>query len=315
MSKELNRLNDVSLVARNYGDGIVLEDVLLDWFHFLGGKPGEVVLVDAGSNPQTLETYWNLYQKGLIDKLQIISPEHEEHEHEVGFVQVYTAAAIATKPYVFFFNIDTLPYRNGHENWLNESIDYLEREEVMAVGGSWNLPSKSHDAWKGWYYSYKCSLNFALMRRATFMAAVEEYAGEYVKSGFKGANPAKFECTWGDKSRFIMEVALEKYIERHQVYTLCKIEDPNWTVFHTNLHEERLQQARLKYLARKGISRYINLGYSDADPIPSKALYYGQKQMGLVKRLRVLFGQSQLGSYWRSAKQRLTQEPARSSIA
>lgn len=315
MSKEVSRLSEVSLVARNYGDGIVLEDVLRDWFHFLGGKPGEVIIVDAGSNAQTLETYWDLYKQGLIDKIQIINPEHQEHEHEVGFIQVYTAGAIATKPYVFFFNIDTLPYRKGHEGWLEESIDHLEREEVMAVGGSWNLPSMSHDAWDGWYYSYKCSLNFALMKRTTFMAAMYEYAGDYIKAGFKGVNPAKHDCTWGDKSRFILEVALEKYIERHNVYTLCKIEDENWTVFHTNVHEEVLRQTRLRYQARKGIKRYMNLGYSNEEPLPSKALYYGQKPMGWMKRIRVLFGQSQLGTFWRSLKQRLMQRPVGSSIA
>jgi len=48
-------LDQISLVARNYGDGIVLEEVLLDWFDFLGGKPGEVVGVHPTfASPQIL---------------------------------------------------------------------------------------------------------------------------------------------------------------------------------------------------------------------------------------------------------------------
>lgn len=304
MGEQISKLSEISLVARNYGDGIVLEDILQDWFDFLGGKPGEVILVDSGSKAKDLEVYWRLYKKGMIDKFQTIQPDHREHEHELGFVQVYTAAAIATKPYIFFFNIDTLPYRKGHEGWVEESIDYLERDEVMAVGGSWNLPSKSDDAWEGWYYSYKCSLNFALMKRSMFMKAMHEYAGDYIKSGFTIENPAASE----NKSRYILEVALEKYIERHKVYTLCKVEDINWTVFHTNVHEERLKLVRQRYRARKNIERYMNVGFSTAEPDPSKGIYYGQKPVPLLKRVRVAIGESCFGPYWRSVKARFLQK-------
>jgi len=62
-------LDQISLVARNYGDGIVFEEVLLAWFDFLGGKPGEVAIVDAGSDRQTQDIYWKLFQQGLLDKL------------------------------------------------------------------------------------------------------------------------------------------------------------------------------------------------------------------------------------------------------
>lgn len=301
MDEQHSRLNDISLVARNYGDGIVLEEVLLDWFNFLGGKPGEVVIVDSGSNAETQEIYWRLFQKGLIDKLQMIRQTHDEHDHERGYVQVYTAGAIATKPYLCWFNVDTLPYREEHENWLEESIGYLERNDVMAIGGSFNLPSKLRDAWPGWYYSYKCSLNFALMKRQTFLDAAYEYAGDFIKSGFQTKNPADAN----DQGRYLWEVALERYIERHKSYTLCKVEDLNWTVFHTNTHEERLKRVREKYQARKEIERYMNVGFSDKEPLPSKAVYYGQPPLGIVKQFRIAFGQSRLGAYWRSLKQRL----------
>jgi len=290
-------LDQISLVARNYGDGIVFEEVLLDWFDFLGGKPGEVVVVDAGSDRQTQEVYWKLFQQGLIDKLQIIRKEHEEHNFDRGYIQIHTAGAIATKPYLLWFNIDTLPYRQGHEGWLEESIGYLDRDDVFAVGGSYNLPAKFKDAWDGWCFSKKCSLNFALMKRTTYMAAMYEFAGDYIASGFTIENPAAIT----NQSRYLLEVALEKYIERHQAYMLFKAEDLNWTVFHTNVHEERLQAARERYRARRDIKRFMNVGFSEESPDPSKALYYGQPPSRL-KQYRVAFGQSALGSYWRMLK-------------
>jgi hypothetical protein len=99
---------------------------------------------------------------------------------------------------------------------------------------------------------------------------------------------------------------MERYIQRHNVYTLCKVEDPNWTVFHTNIHGEQLKQTREKYLARHKIGRFINVGYSDAEPDPASAMYYGKPPIGLLKRLQIAFGKSSIGPYWRSLKEQLS---------
>jgi hypothetical protein len=297
-------LEQISLVARNYGDGIVFEQVLLDWFDFLGGKPGEVVIVDAGSDRQTQEVYWKLFQQGLIDKLQIIKNDHEDHNFDRGYIQIHTAGAIATKPYLLWFNVDTLPYRQGHDGWLEEAFGYLDRDDVFAVGGAYNLPSKLRDAWDGWYFSAKCSLNFALMKRTDYLAAMYEFAGDYIAGGFTGENPAAAT----NQSRYLLEVALERYIERHQVYTLFRFEEPTWTVFHTNVHEERLLAARERYRARRDIKLFMNTACSTEPPDPSKALYYGQppnRMKKFIVRFRTALGNSFVGGYLRSLKRTL----------
>ncbi len=306
MSERVSKLDDVSLVTNNFGDALVFADILLDWFRFLGGKPGEVVVVDCGSDRETQTIYWNLFKEGLIDKLQLIQSNHEDNYGgiESGYKKEYTAGAIASKPYLLWFHVDTLPYREGHDNWLEESISYLERDDVFAVGGSFNLPSKHHDAWPGWYFSDKCSLNFVLMKRSTFMKATHEFAGPYIMAGFKGENPA--EVMVPGKARYLFEVAFEEYIQRNKMYTLCKVEEPTWTVFHTNTHEERLKKTREKYLARKDIERFMNAGFSNEEPRPDRAIYYGQPPIGIIKRLRIMFGRSLVGPYWRQLKQKLT---------
>lgn len=306
MSERVSKLDDVSLVTNNFGDALVFADILLDWFRFLGGKPGEVVVVDCGSDRETQTIYWNLFKEGLIDKLQLIQSNHEDNYGgiESGYKKEYTAGAIASKPYLLWFHVDTLPYREGHDNWLEESISYLERDDVFAVGGAFNLPSKHHDAWPGWYFSDKCSLNFALMKRSTFMKATHEFAGPYIMAGFKGENPA--EVMVPGKARYLFEVAFEEYIQRNKMYTLCKVEEPTWTVFHTNTHEERLKKTREKYLARKDIERFMNAGFSNEEPRPDRAIYYGQPPIGIIKRLRIMFGRSLVGPYWQQLKQKLT---------
>ncbi len=304
MSNQPKKLSEVSMVTANFGEAVVFADILQDWFQFLGGKPGEVVVVDCGSDLETHAVYWKLFQEGLIDKLQVIQSNHEDNAlgKETCYIGDYTQGAIASKPYLLFFKVDTLPYRKGHDNWIDEAISYLDRDDVFAVGGSHNIPSKHHDAWPGWYFSHKCSLNFALMKRSTFMTSVHELAGAYILSGFKGQNP--IEST--DLRRHLIEVAWQTYMQRHNMYTLTKIEDPNWTVFHTNTHEERLKKTREKYLARRDIKRYMNAGYSDAEPVPNKWVYYGESPLVRLSKqlqtLQIAFGRSPMGPSWRQLK-------------
>ncbi|MEA5509909.1 hypothetical protein VB715_09045 [Crocosphaera sp. UHCC 0190] len=296
-------LSEISLVTANYNDGIVFADIIQDWFNFLGGKPGEVVVVDCGSNSQTQDIYWQLYKERVIDKLQVIQSDHQDNKEgkHSGYIKDYTAWMITSKPYVLLFRIDTLPYRNGYENWLEESINYLERDDVFAIGGSFNRAAKHHDAWPGWYFSHKCSHNFSLMKRSTLMSAIYGYASDYIISGFRSQNPSQ-----AIDPRGVFELALEWYMEKHQMFTLCKIEDENWTVFHTNVHEERLKKTREKYLQRIDIERFMNAGLDQEEPIYGQGKYYGnfygKPPVSLVKQIRINFGRSFLGSYWRNLK-------------
>ncbi len=293
-------LESVSLVTNQFGDSDTFADVLHDWFNFLGGKPGEVVVVDCGSDRATHEEYWRLFHDKQIDKLQVIRPEHADHRggRERGYIHEYAAVSTASNPYVLFFHADTLPYRDGHADWLEQAVVYLERADVFAVTGSSNFPSFHHKAWAEWFFSDKCSLNFALLKRRTCLDAIHEFAGDFVLAGFRGENPA--HATGQD--RFLIELAFERYMQRHSAYTLVRIEDPTWTVYHTNVHGGPLQAVREDYLKRKNITPYLNMALC-ADPARTwESRYYGQRGPGLVKRWRIRFGRSAAGPPWRALK-------------
>ena len=290
-------LSNVSLVAANFANSQTFADVLGDWIEFLGGRPGEIVVVDGGSDRTTHELYWNLFSAGKIDKLQLIRSDHPENNKNLCFVQEHTAGAIASRPYLLWFKSDTLPYRKGHDIGLPEAIDYLQRDDTFAIGGSFNIPSRHHDAWPGWYFSHKCSENFALMKRESFIAAMEEFAGGYISSGFRGPSPSESK----NQSRYLVEVAFEKYIERHNRFTLVREEDPSWTVFHTNIMGPKLAQVRRDYLARKNVEKYMNAGHVIA---LNGGCYYG-KSRPFIRELRVAVGASRIGPAWRKLKRML----------
>jgi hypothetical protein len=312
MQKKSGRLSEISMVTANFGEGAVLFDVMEDWFKFLGGKPGEVVVVDCGSDAETQSACWKMLQAGMIDKLQLIHTSNDDYGKDKGHIKEYTAGEIASKPYVLHIKTDTLPYRQGQDGWLEEALDYLDREDIFAISGAWNLPSMHHHAWSGWYFSQKCSLNFALMKRSMFMASAHEFGHEFILSGFKGKNPASGmgKEEFGEDAvldRYFIEVAFEEYIKRHNVYVLSKVEDPNWTIFHTNVHNELLKQVREDYLARKDIEPFMNLGFSNKEPNPAEARYYGLPvpQVNFLKKLRIAFGASPWGPSWRNLKRQL----------
>lgn len=292
MVSQASKLSEVSLVSANFGNGLAYRDILLDWFKFLGGKPGEVVIVDGGSDIDTQKMYWKLYQEGLIDKLQLIPPHHQDNDKERCFIQEYTAGVIASNPYILWFKIDTLPYREGHDDWLEKAIADLDREDVFAVGGAFNRTYPHFNDRPGCYFSEACTINFSLMKRSTFMAVMQEFAGEYIASGFQGEH---------EFGRFLLEKAFSAYMDRHKVYTLCKIEDPTWTVFHTNAQDKYLQIVRKKFLAREDIKTFMNPCLSNDI---NQFLYYGKQpiQSGLVKKMKMAFGNTKAGSYWRQFK-------------
>ncbi|MGO8925733.1 MAG: glycosyltransferase family A protein [Limisphaerales bacterium] len=292
-------LDQVALIGNNFGDGQVFRDVLGDWFAFMGGKPGQVIIVDNGSPKDTQAAIYAAYCEGMIDKLVLVRPGHADTGNHQVYIGEHTSPAIATKPYLLWFHIDTLPFRQGHEEWLAEAISYLDRNDVFAVGGSYNFNCKHHAAWPGWYFSDKCSENFALMKRGEFVRAMEEFCGEYISSGFTGKNPVAAT----GQNRYLLEVAFERYIQAHQKYTLMREEDPTWTIFHTNVHGEGLGKVRTDYLARKRVTKFLNAGCSAAKP---PGIYYGQPPVGAwLKRFRTQFGRSAVGPHWRAIKQLL----------
>ncbi len=295
-------LDDISLVCANFGNGHVFRAILEDWFKFLGGKPGEVVVVDGGSDAETQAVYWRAYNEGLIDKLQLIRTDHPDNSRETCFIQEHTAGAIASKKYLLWFKLDTLPYREGHDGWLAEAVGHLDRPEVYAVVGSLNYNSKVKDAMPGWYYSKKFSENFALMKRQRFIEAMSWFAGDYIASGFRGVNPG--DAT--GQGRFLVELAIERFIEDRDLYTLCRVEEPSWTVFHTNVTGDRLEQVREKYQARQGIEKFMNAANFTAEP---PGVYYGKPPYPLAARLRIWFGSTWAGPYWRAIKRKLRGAP------
>lgn len=288
----------LAMVAGNFGDGPMLRTVVEDWIRFIGTRPAHIVMVDNGADRDTQRTLLDLANTGFMDRVGLVSP----HTYDLGAHQCYVAehlaGALGGRDYLLWYHVDTLPFRSGHEGWLPEALELLELDDVFSVGGSFNTRSKHHDAWPGWYFSDKCSENFALMKRSSFADAVREQAADFVASGYHGPHPASEPA---ERARYLIEVAMEHYIRRHRRYTLCRSETLDWSVFHTNVHGELLRAARESYLRREGVTEFLDAGNAlQRGDEHLHARNYGKPSPdGPLKRLRIRFGESPIGPIYR----------------
>ena len=314
MEIEQHALSRLSLVANNFGDGPLIPVILEDWFHFLGGRPRQVVMCDNGADQETQRTLMDLVCDGQIDKLVLVRPGHYDGGNHQVYIAEHAVPAMATRDYLLFFHVDTLPYRRGYDNWIEESLVQLERNDTFAIGGSFGAASKHHDAWPGWYFSHKCSLNFALMKRSSFIASVDQFMGEYVCSGYRTENPAGGVP---GRDRFLLEWVFEEWIRSRSCYTLTRSESLNWSIFHTNVHGERLRTVRERYYRRVGIKSFLDLGNVDpkGQPYPPNRYYGKPSGHGFIKRVRIKFGASPIGPIYRAIfKKGATRRPLQSPV-
>src|SRR3954470_10266172 len=162
--------------------------VLLDWFRFLGGRPGEVVYVDGGSGRGTTRLLTSLLHRGLIDRLELLNPRHWENSYDRCYIQEYRAGRLATRPYVCFVKLDMLPFRGGHDDWLSEDMAALDQTGNFAITNTHLVDPPSGR--QGPYFAYDfASLNFSLMKRNMWERALRETIGPFIDAGFRGPYP------------------------------------------------------------------------------------------------------------------------------
>lgn len=262
MVPQAEALEQCTLAVSGYGGGRALRTVLLDWFEFLGGRPGEVVYVDGGSPSSTTRRLTGLLHEGLIDKLELLTPAHWENSFDRCYIQEYQSGRLATRPYIIFVKLDVLPYRRGHDGWLAEDLAALDRPGVFAVTFSHLIdPPVGRD---GPYLVYDfLSLNYGIIKRETFHRSLEEQIGPFIESGFRGEYPGNIECE-PQYRRALLEWAWQNHCRRHGLRTLARPESPDWTIIHVNKSGRKLLEYRRKYRRREGVEKYFDL---------SKALY------------------------------------------
>lgn len=250
----------VSLCVSGFGGTLgPMRRILLDWFDFLGGRPGEVVYVDGGSDASTSRALSALLREGHIDRLELLTPDHWENHPQRCYIQEHQAGRLATLDYLCFVKLDTLSYRADRPLWLNDAFGLLDDPSVFAITNSHLVdpmqPCADHE---GLLEGDFASLNFALMKRTAFRAAMASQVPELLDSAFKAPLPTDLGGDEGFE-RALVEWAWRAHCRSFGRRTLAWPESREWMIFHMNKSGSKLMRYRDSFRRFDGVEPYFDL--------------------------------------------------------
>lgn len=270
-------LRDLTLCTYSTGT-VMVREVLEDWFEFLGGQPAGVVFaVTPAANPPSV--YAELADEGLIDRtIYLDAGGRSVYEMEIAALR--TAVEAAATEWILLAKLDTLPYRKGHEDWLDETIAALRASDCIGLVGSGSMYYDVRPGPGPFVRVRRFTNNFAIIRRADWLAIQDRFVGR----DLDGPLLRKPEFA-GDMVRIAGEIAVDEYLNENGLFLLARRESRQWSVFHVNVWGDRLRQVRQKYRARAGIAPHLFRGrphspYSFTRPW---IRYYGHPAPGFFR--------------------------------
>jgi hypothetical protein len=275
-------LDKISLCTYSSGQTMVRE-VLGDWLHFLGGRPNQVIFA-VSSVTGLPSIYEELHQEGTIDRIIWLEARGRSVE-AIDAEALPLVVGAAPTEWVLLFKLDTLPCRSGHEFWVTEAIETVERHGLFGMTGSSRIADLI-PLEDGYCVSQKFSNNFSLFRKSDWLNVINGSFGH--GSATELAERPQFH---GENLRFINEYVIENHLEQTGKKMLVKNESLDWSVFHVNVWGEALRKVRRSYLERKGVKRFLNTG----KPFRRILRYPWQKYYGYpppppIKHLRIVLG-------------------------
>ncbi len=261
----------------------MVREVLEDWLHFLGGRPKHVLFaVTPSVDPPPI--YEELHREGLIDRILYLDAGGRS-VREVDSDALRLIIDAAPTEWVLLFKLDTLPYRRGNENWLDEALDRVMKHQLFGMTGG--FPIKNLIPLEdGYSTTQKYSNNFSMFRRSAWLNVINSAVGD---GGDKSAeNHSRFQ---GDELRYLNEYVIETHMEQTGKRMLVKHDTRDWSVFHVNVWGEALRKVRIPYQKRRGVKRFFNTGKPLRRPIryPWQE-YFGYPRPPMVKLMRIVLG-------------------------
>ena len=180
--------------------------------------------------------YEELRKDGLIDRILYLELGGGS-VYEINAEAVRVIVDAATTEWILLIKLDTLPYRSGHETWLDDALDKISKYHLFGMTGG--PPAADLVPLEdGYSTTQKFSENFSIFRRSDWLDVINTSEAE----GYEMADFDRGLKFQGDQLRYINEYTLETYMEKTGKRMLLKHESLEWSVFHVNVWGEALQK-------------------------------------------------------------------------
>lgn len=275
-------LDQISLCTFSTGQAMVRE-VLDDWLQFLGGRPNQVIFaVSPIDEPPPV--YGELRGEGMIDRILLLGTKGSS-VMQVDSEAIRLIVAAATTEWVLLIKLDTLPYRSGHETWLDDAMELVEKYHLFGMTGGFPIADLV-PLEDGYSTTQKYSNNFSIFRRSEWLsvirASVDNASDQAAAKGLQ---------LHGDKIRYLNEYMLETHLENTGRRMLVKHDTRHWSIFHVNVWGEALRSVRTAYIKRQGIKRFFNTGKPLRRSLRySWQKYYGYPRPSFLRLMRIVLG-------------------------
>jgi len=261
----------------------MVREVLHDWLQFLGGRPNQVIFA-VSPRIEPPPVYEELRGEGVIDRILFLEAEGRSILVIDAEAIHLIVDAVPTK-WVLLIKLDTLPYRSGHETWLDEAMERVTKYGLFGMTGAF-LIEDLIPLEDGYSTTQKFSNNFSIFRRSDWLNVMEASKGK----GYH-QDPARSLQFQGDNIRYLNEHIIETHLETTGQRMLVKHDSRDWSVFHINVWGEALRRVRSSYVKRQGVKPFFNTGKPLRRPLRYEwQKYYGYPRPPFVKLMRIVLG-------------------------
>ena len=286
MSKALDQ---ISLCTFSTGQSMVRE-VLDDWLNFLGGRPNQVIFaVSPKIGPPPV--YEELRENRVIDRILFLEAQGRSIL-ELDAEAIHLIVDAVPTEWVLLVKLDTLPYRSGHETWLDDAMERVRKHGLFGMTGGF-LIEDLIPLEAGYSTTQKFSNNFSIFRRSDWLNVIEasNHSGDH-------QDPTRHLQFQGDNIRYLNEYIIETHLETTGRRMLVRHDSRDWSVFHINVWGEALRRVRSSYIKRHGVKHFFNTGKSLRRPLRYEwQKYYGYPRPPFFKLMRIILGRWRRGLF------------------
>ncbi len=115
----------------------MVREVLDDWLRFLGGRPNQVIFA-VSPRIEPPPVYEELRKEGVIDRILLLESEGCP-VLEIDPEAVRLIVDATPTEWVLLIKLDTLPYRSGHESWLDDALERVDKYRLFGMTGGFPI--------------------------------------------------------------------------------------------------------------------------------------------------------------------------------
>lgn len=244
--------------------------ILEDWVDFLGRPPAALHCFCGGNDEAKATAERFCAERGI--PLVLTPDEVCEDVRRSEMPVLHWQFDRIEEEYCVLVRLDTFPYREGSEDWLDRCIDVMEAEGLLfATSAARVFRADLPMAQDGCMKTQRLSNNFIVLRPKEWLALEARYS--HLKDTY---------------DRFYSEGFLETHCRETGAYGLRLVNRPDWRVFHVQVWDERMWTVRENFRAGKGIAPFLT-GYED-DQYYHWDMYYMFPKPPWLKRMRIELG-------------------------